>query len=268
MRGIDVRSPIASPSPDFCPGARSVWRRIAIDHHPRPLAKSGQEHLHLHRGRVLRLVQKDRGLGQRPPAHEGERRDLDHAGLNAALDHPPIHEVVERVIDRAQIGIDLVAHVAGQEAEPLAGLDRGARQHQPLDQTLFEERDGMADREPGLAGAGRAFGEHQLMLAQSREVMVLRGAAGAHDAALARLDDAETFLGRLVAGEQQPLIGAFGDDALDIAFARRLTQLDALVKHLEDPARLLAGFARPLDDDLISVGVGGNPRLRSMRAMF
>ena len=38
-----------------------------------------------------------------------------------------------------------------------------------------------------------------------------------------------------------------------------MTQLDALVKHLEDPARLLAGFARPLDDDLVSVGVSRHP---------
>ena len=105
-------------------------------------------------------------LDKRPPAHEGERRDFDHAGLHAALDHPPVHEIVERVIDRAQVGIDLVAHVAGQKAEPLAGFDRRTRQHQPLDQTLFEQRDRMADREPGLAGAGRAFGEDQLVLAQ------------------------------------------------------------------------------------------------------
>ena len=143
-------------------------------------------------------------LDKRPPAHEGERRDLDHAGLDAPLDHAPVHEVVERVIDRAQIGVDLVAHVAGQEAEPLAGLDRGTRQHQPFDQALLEQRHRMADREPGLAGPGGTFGEHQLVLAQRGEILVLRGAAGAHDAALARLDDAEALLGPVVAGEQSP----------------------------------------------------------------
>ena len=114
---------------------------------------------------------------ERPPAHERKRRDLDHAGLKAAFDHPPIHEVVERVVDRAQVRIDLVAHVAGQEAEPLAGLDRGARQHQPLDQTLLEERDGMADRKPVLPVPARTFGEHQLMLAQQSEIVILGGAA-------------------------------------------------------------------------------------------
>ena len=177
-------------------------------------------------------------------------------GLKAPFDHPPVHEVVERVIDRAQIGIDLVAHVAGQEAEPLASLDRRARQHQALDQTLLEERDGMADRKPGLAGAGGTFGENQFMLAQRSEIVVLRGAASANDAALARLDDAEAVLGPVVAGEQQPLIGALRDDAFDVAFARRLTELDPLIEHLEHAARVFARFARTLDHDLIAVGVG------------
>ena len=105
-------------------------------------------------------------LDKRAAAHEGERGDFDHAGLQAALDHAPLHEIVERVVDRAQIGIDLVLHVAGQEAEPLARLDRGAREHQPLDDALFEQRDGVADREPGLAGARRPFGEHEFVIAQ------------------------------------------------------------------------------------------------------
>ena len=44
-----------------------------------------------------------------------------------------VHQVVERVVDRAQIGIDLLPHVAGQEAEPLAGLDGRPRQDDALD---------------------------------------------------------------------------------------------------------------------------------------
>ena len=77
---------IASTRPDFWPGGRSIWRRVAGDDHARALAEAGQEHLHLHRRGVLRLVEDDEGVGQRAAAHEGERRDLDHAGLQAALD--------------------------------------------------------------------------------------------------------------------------------------------------------------------------------------
>ena len=42
------------------------------------------------------------------------------------------HQVVQRVVQRAQVGIDLLRQVAGQEAEPLAGLDRRPRQHDAL----------------------------------------------------------------------------------------------------------------------------------------
>ena len=114
----------------------------------------------------------------------------------------------------------------------------------------------MADRKPGLAGAGRAFGEYQLIFAQGGQILVLRGAAGAHDAALARFDDAKAVLGGVLAREEKPLIGALGDDALDIPFACRLTLFDTFVQHLEHAPRLLARLARAFDDDLVSVGVG------------
>ena len=137
---------------------------IAGDDHARALAQAGEEHLHLHGGGVLRLVEEHDGVGQRAAAHEGERRDLDHAGLQAALDVARLHEVVERVVDGPQIGVDLLLHVAGQEAEPLAGLDRRARQDEPLDRAGSMQLHGMADGQPGLAGAGRAFGEDELVL--------------------------------------------------------------------------------------------------------
>ena len=35
------------------------------------------------------------------------------------------HHLVKRVIERPQIGVDLVAQIAGQEAQALARLDRG-----------------------------------------------------------------------------------------------------------------------------------------------
>src|SRR5262249_34475299 len=93
------------------------------------------------------------------------------------------------------------------------------------------------------------------MLAQRRQILVLRGAAGPNDAALACLDDAESVLGALLAGEQKALIGAFRDHPLDVAFTCGLALLHALVQHLEHAARLLARLARALDDNLIAVGV-------------
>ena len=65
----------------------------------------------------------------------------------------------------------------------------------------------------------------------------------------------KAVFGPLLAREQKALIGAFGDDPLNVGFARGLALLDALVQHLEHTARLLARLARALDDDLVSVGV-------------
>ena len=107
------------------------------------------------------------GVRQRAAAHEGERRDLDHAGGELALDPLGRQHVVERIVKRAQIGIDLLAHVAGQEAEPLAGLDRRPRQDQPVAFAALQARGGEGDGEIGLAGAGRTGGEHEVVRLQA-----------------------------------------------------------------------------------------------------
>ena len=46
---------------------------IAGDDHPGVFSQSRQEHFHLHGSRVLRLVEDDEGVGERPSAHERER---------------------------------------------------------------------------------------------------------------------------------------------------------------------------------------------------
>ncbi len=133
-----------------------------------------------------------------------------------------IHEIIQRVVDRPQIGIDLVAHVAGQEAEPLAGLDRRARQDQPLDRALLQQRDGVADREPGLAGARRTFGEHQFVALERAQIVVLRRDCGRAPARACGCRSARTRRARvgLGVGKQALLPRAFLDGAVDVAKAQ------------------------------------------------
>ena len=100
----------------------------------------------------------------------------------------------------------------------------------------------------------------QLVLAQRGQIAVLRGASGADHAALPSLDDAETVLRPLFARKEQPLICTFRNCSLDVAFARGLAHFDPLIKHFEDAARLFARFPGALDDDLVTVGVGGNAK--------
>ena len=125
---------------------------------------------------------------------------------------------LQRIVDRAQIGVDLLAHVAGQEAQPLARLDGGPRQDQPLDGAAFEQRHRMADGEPGLAGAGRPLGEDEFVLLQRPQIEVLRGGAGLHGAALAGADlvEDEALVDGLL-GEQRGLKRALLDGAVDVA---------------------------------------------------
>ena len=63
--------------------ARQVdLRDVAGDDDLRAEAEPRQEHLHLLRRGVLRLVEDDEAVVERPPAHEGERRDLDRPALD------------------------------------------------------------------------------------------------------------------------------------------------------------------------------------------
>ena len=193
-------------------------RRIATDDHARTLADSGQKHFHLHAGGVLRLIEKHGGIGKGAPAHESQRCHFDHAGLQPALDHARIHEIMQGIIDRSQIGIDFFAHVAGQKAKPLAGLDRRARQDEALNKALLQQRHRMANSQPGFAGAGWPLGKHQFIVAQLAEINILRRVAGPDSAALARgnlLETGADWFG--VLREQVTLQRALLDRAIDIA---------------------------------------------------
>ena len=77
------------------------------------------------RARVLRLVEDDERVVQRPSAHERERRHLDRPPLHVGVEPVGVEHVEEGVEQRAHVRIDLCEHVAGEEAEPLAGLDGG-----------------------------------------------------------------------------------------------------------------------------------------------
>ena len=161
-------------------------RDVAGDHGLRVVAEPRQEHLHLLGGRVLRLVEDDERVVERAPAHERERRDFDRP----ALEHPPraieIHHVVQRVVERAQVRIHFLGEVAGQEAELLAGFDRGPAQHHPRDLVLHQRRQRHRHRKVGLAGAGGADAENDIVVANRVDIDFLVDALGRDDALVGR----------------------------------------------------------------------------------
>ena len=58
---------------------------IASNHSFRSVAQSGEKHLHLLAGRILRFVQDDKGIIKRPASHEGQRSHFDNTALNHFL---------------------------------------------------------------------------------------------------------------------------------------------------------------------------------------
>src|SRR5262249_9138572 len=93
---------------------------------------------------------------------------------------------------RAQIRIDLLCEVARQEAELLAGLDRGPHEQDASDALLFECGDRARDREIRFTGAGRADPEVRVVLLDRAHVRRLIRAARL-DRLAARLDQQTVF---------------------------------------------------------------------------
>ena len=87
---------------------------------------------------------------------------------------------------RPQVRVDLGHEVAGEEAEPLAGLDRRPHQHDLLHLPAAQQAHRPADREVRLAGAGRADADHHVVAAHRLDVAPLaigarpQAAAGFH----------------------------------------------------------------------------------------
>ena len=156
--------------------AREVdLRDVAGDHRLGAEADAGQEHLHLLGRRVLRLVEDDERVVERAAAHVRQRRDLDRPALEELADLVEAHHVVQRVVERAQVRVDLLLEIAGQEAEPLAGLDRRAHEHDALDRVALERVDGAGDGEVGLAGARRTDAERDVVLVMSLRYSIWLG---------------------------------------------------------------------------------------------
>ena len=146
---------------------------IAGHHHRRVPAQPGQQHLDLAIGAVLRLIDNDESVVQGAPAHKADWRDLDRSFGHKLLDPLASEPFVQGVVERAQIGRKLVADIAGEIAQALAGLDRGTGQHDAPDLSGVQRRHRGTDREIGLAGPGRTQRDRQIMMLDRRQQSAL-----------------------------------------------------------------------------------------------
>ncbi len=128
-------------------------------------------------------------------------------------------------MERPQVGVHLLGDVAGQEAELLARLDRRAGEHDPLHLPLHQVGDRHGHGQVGLAGAGRADAEDDVVVADGLDVPLLRQPLGRDDP-VARGDEdgvAEDLL------ERDPLPGQLGG-LVHVLQVERVAALHQLVQ--------------------------------------
>ncbi len=154
-------------------------------------------------------------------------------------------KIIQRVIKRLHVGIDLVLHVAGQIAQLLARLNGRARQddlvHMPADQHVHAD----SHRQIGLARTRRADAKGQFIVEQRLHISLLRVGARL-DQLLAGLDlDPLGFafeqldLVALACGIEHRL-GTHAQFAVDITRFQRPPGLKPAVKRLQDLGGLMA----------------------------
>ena len=183
-------------------------RHIARDDHLRVPAHTGEEHAYLRRRRVLGLVEDDHRVAQRTASHEGQRRYLDHVFLHHVLQLHLWQHILQRVVERLQIRVDLVLHVTRQEAQLLTSLYGRAAQDDLLGRLVFQGLHGQRYREIGLSRACRTYGEDHIVVVVGFYQPLLILCARLDGASRHRIDD--DSLRNLV-------LGAFSlDDVQDI----------------------------------------------------
>ena len=186
-------------------------RDVAGDDDVGAEADAREEHFHLLAGGVLRLVQDDEAVVQRAAAHVGERGDLDVAALEIFLIRLGAEHLKERVVQRAEIRVDLALQIAGQEAQPLPRFDGGAREDDAVDALGAEGGDRLRHGEIGLARAGGADAEGDRVLLDRVEIAALADGLGLDGLALGR--DAHDVAGELA----DLLLASFADELEDVA---------------------------------------------------
>ena len=114
---------------------------------------------------------------ERAAAHVGEGCDLDRLFLKEPRDPLKPHQVIQRVIERAKVRIDLLRKITRQKPEPLACLNRRPRQNDAFDRIPLERVDCTSHGKVGFSGAGRADPECNVMAQDLAQILALAGRA-------------------------------------------------------------------------------------------
>ena len=138
--------------------------QVAGDNHLGVHAHTGEEHANLLGGSVLCLVEDDYGIAECASAHKGERSNLDNVLFHHILQLYGRYHVFQRIVERLEVWVNFVFHIARQETEFFAGFYGWSREDDFLDGFLLEGLYGKGDAEVGLAGTGWSYGKYHVVL--------------------------------------------------------------------------------------------------------
>ena len=147
--------------------------KVARDDHLRVPAHAGKEHPDLCRRRVLRFIEDDDRIAQRTSPHKSQGSDLDDVPVHHVLQLYGGNHVLQRIIERLQVRVDLVFHVTRKEAELLTGFYSRTREDDLLGGLLLERLHRQGYAEIGLPRSGRTDGENHVVLLEGVDQLLL-----------------------------------------------------------------------------------------------
>ena len=153
-------------------------RHVARDNHLGVPSHTSEEHADLSRSGVLRFIENHDSIRERSSAHKGQRSNLNDVLVHHVLQLHGGNHVFKRIVERLQIGVDLLFHVARKESQLLTGFNGRTRKDDFLGGLLLQSPHGKRNREIGLSRSGRTYRKHHVVLLESVDepLLVLRAA--------------------------------------------------------------------------------------------
>ncbi len=176
---------------------------------------------------------------------KAKRGDLDGPTLEETLRAFGTEQVVEGVVERAEIGVDLGHDVAGQEPEALARLHGGPGEDDAVRVARLEGLNGQGHGQIRLPRSGRADAEGHHVGGDGVGVALLPGGLGSHGAAPGRTQQfGGEHLGRA------HVVLDHGDGPADVGGVEALALLEQRDELFEQAAHPFGFLA--VDGDLVA----------------
>ena len=137
---------------------------VSRDNHFGVHTHTGEKHLDLLGSRVLGFVQNNYGIIQRTSTHESQRGNLDDIQLHVFLQLGSRNHVLQGIVQRLQVGVDFILHVAWQETQFLTRLHGRAAQDDFFDFLVLQCPYCQCNGGIGLTRTGGTDGKNHVIL--------------------------------------------------------------------------------------------------------